>query len=114
MEKNNNNNVNLAPKRTIKTFIFIIGGITTMTCAGILIIIPLLKRVNIEIESEAIYGIEDTTWIFDDDAYQQHSNRTGYHSHWMGDPKGRKEYGSPDETYIDDKGNIRKKKMLVL
>ena len=28
----------------------------------------------------------------------------------MGDPKGRKEYGSPDETYIDDKGNIRKKK----
>ena len=56
--KNNNNNVNLAPKRTIKTFIF---RITTMTCAGILIIIPLLKRVNIEIESESIYGIEDTT-----------------------------------------------------
>ena len=95
------NNKKKSPKIII-TYTVLIFGTVIMIILGIIIIIPKIRSVKKEKPS--------VTWVYNEDAYQQHSKLPGKHAHWMGDKLGRPEYGNPDETYEDKDGNIKHKK----
>lgn len=101
--------VNTPSKKVI--FTIITGGAVIMTIAGMTFLVPVLPSVRIDYvpEDSNFNETKKNTWIYDEDAYRQHSLQAGEHKHWMGDCKGRKKYGYPNEVYIDTDGKEKKK-----
>lgn len=102
--KKSNNSVESSPKK-ICIIIAVVVGFLLVTTAGVTTLVPLVRFYKVELY------LNSTTWVYNEDAYQQHSSiRDRVHSHWMGDCLGREEYGSVLETYTDKNGSTKKKK----
>ena len=116
-DRNNLNDNNQSSTTSVNTpskkviFTIITGGVVIFSIAGMTFLVPVLPSVRIDYVSEDsnFNEAKKNTWIYDEDAYRQHSLQAGVHKHWMGDCKGRKEYGYSNETYIDKNGKEKKK-----